>query len=234
MASGFQFKQFEIRQEHAAMKVGVDGVLLGAWADVDSALTLLDVGAGTGLLALMAAQRSVAAITAIEPDQEALADAEFNFHHSQWSSRLELIGGTLQEYKAVGVFDHILSNPPFFQEEVRSGSSKRDLARFAGHLPLEILMTRSAALLAASGKMSFIFPAGQEFAIRSAALTLGLSLSRFCRVVSYPGKKAHRILVELGWEEKSCRESQLIVRTASGGDYTEDYKWLTRDFYRAF
>ena len=143
----FQFKQFRIIQEKAAMKVGIDGVLLGSWARLNEANHLLDVGTGTGLVALMAAQRSEAFIDAVELEIDAAAEANMNFQNSKWASRIRLSVGAFQNFEADKKYDHIISNPPFFENSPKSNDLKRTQARHSESLCLKELLGKAELLL---------------------------------------------------------------------------------------
>src|SRR5574344_2567439 len=127
--SYFRFKQFSVFQERCAMKVGTDGVLLGAWAKVDAANRILDIGTGTGLVALMLAQRSTAMITAVEIDEEAAIQAEENFCQSPWANRFEVVNSDITSYETDALFDVIVSNPPYFVDSLQCPDGQRSLAR---------------------------------------------------------------------------------------------------------
>ncbi|MDD4191914.1 MAG: methyltransferase [Mangrovibacterium sp.] len=230
----FQFKRFRISQEKAAMKVGIDGVLLGAWSDLDDAERILDIGTGTGLLALMAAQRSNAMIEAVELDVEAASEALFNFNSSEWHSRINLTVGPFQKFKSSQYFDHILSNPPFFEHSTKPVSAKRAQARHSDSLTLEELLGKSAALLSSNGKISLVLPAEKEECLRFLARGKGLYVSRLNRVAADEMKKPHRLLAELSANPTLANGPEIYIRHAGSSDYTSQYRELTKDFYLAF
>lgn len=232
--SFFQFKQFRIEQGRAAMKVGIDGVLLGAWASFDREKRILDVGTGTGLLALMAAQKTQAQIDAVELEPEAAADALQNFERSEWADRLHLWQTSFQEFQTTECYQHIISNPPFFDETPRSEDHKRDKARHTDSLSLEELLTKSAALLDRDGRISLVLPADKEERLRSIARQCGLYLNRCAKVFPDRNKQAHRILGELSFQFIPEAHEQIFIRDADSGEYTADYRHITRDFYLAF
>ena len=232
--SFFQFKRFRILQEKAAMKVGIDGVLLGAWSDLDDASTILDIGTGTGLLALMAAQRSNAMIEAVELDTEAASEALVNFSNSEWHSRINLIVGPFQTFESSQIYDHIISNPPFFDHSPKPDSLKRARARHADSLSLEDLLEKSVSLLSPIGKISLILPADKEERLRFLAREKGLYVNRLSRVAADEMKKPHRLLVELSSNPASFNGPVIYIRCAGSSEYSSQYRKLTRDFYLAF
>lgn len=229
----FQFRQFRISQENAAMKVGIDGVLLGAWADVDNAACLLDIGTGTGLLALMAAQRSEALIDAVELEPEAAAEALSNFNNSKWHHRISLFVCPFQQYESSRKYDHLISNPPFFADSPRSADVRRAQARHADSLSLDELLTKASSLLSPAGKISLVLPAASEERLRFLVREKSLFINRLCRVSPDETKKPHRLLAELSGEPTPVKNADLFIRNAGSGAYTDQYRELTREFYLA-
>jgi tRNA1Val (adenine37-N6)-methyltransferase len=232
--SFFQFKQFRVVQEKAAMKVGIDGVLLGAWADLNGAARVLDVGTGTGLLALMAAQRGAVAVDAVEIEPEAASEAFFNFQHSKWPSQINLSVCSFQDFRAETKYSRIISNPPFFENGSRSSNSKKAQARHSDTLSLKELLGKAEGLLAESGKISLILPTDKEVHLDRLLRALNLHINRFCRVAPDETRKPHRILAELSKHPGTPDEHDLFIRDAASGNYSDQYRELTKDFYLAF
>ncbi len=230
----FQFKQFRINQESAAMKVGIDGVLLGAWALLSDEERILDIGTGTGLLALMAAQRTSAQIHAVEIEPEAAMEAGSNFHASPWSVRLSVSLTDFRDFTSEFRFDHILSNPPFFDEQSLSPDHKRVKARHSGSLSLMDLIEKAAALLNENGRISLVLPADKEESLREIAANEGLAVSRMARVYPDRNKISHRILVELSRNEGGGVVEEIYIRDSETKEYSEQYRAITRDFYLHF
>lgn len=230
----FQFKRFRISQEKAAMKVGIDGVLLGAWAHLEDASTILDIGTGTGLLALMAAQRSKAMIEGVELDTDAASEALFNFRNSEWHSRISLTVGPFQTFESSHHYDHIISNPPFFDNSPKPVRLNRAQARHADSLSLDELLGKSIPLLSPNGKISLILPADKEERLRFLVREKALYINRLSRVASDEMKKPHRLLVECSARPASVDGPAIYIRNAGSFDYTSQYRELTRDFYLAF
>ena len=161
--SSFKFKQFTIFHDKCAMKVGTDGVLLGAWAPADGAERILDVGTGTGLIALQLAQRNPhARITAIEIDATAAGQAAENVSRSLWTDRVEVVCRDFRDYQPENRFDLIVSNPPYFIDALKCPDEQRCTARHAGNLNYDLLFRRSASLLKEQGVVSIIIPAEAE------------------------------------------------------------------------
>ncbi len=216
------------------MKVGIDGVLLGAWASFDGAGRILDIGTGTGLLALMAAQRSNAIVDAVELEPDAALDALINFNNSGWQSRLNLHIGAIQSYETDIRYDHVVSNPPFFENSPRSVDSKRAKARHSDTLTLPELLKKAVSMLNENGKISLILPTDREERLRFLIREEGLFLSRFSRVSPDENKRPHRILVELCLREVPLQEFPITIRQAGSLQYTEQYCQLTKEFYLSF
>ncbi|HKJ42406.1 MAG TPA: methyltransferase [Sunxiuqinia sp.] len=227
----FQFKKFRVVQENSAMKVGIDGVLLGAWANLAEASSILDIGTGTGLLALMAAQRSDAEIEAVELEPDAAAEAQFNVDESPWSSHLSVHVCAIQDFETTKRYDHIISNPPFFENGSTSVDLKRKQARHVVALTMQELLVKSKSLLNTHGKISLILPAEKEERLLILASQLNLIPVRLCRVAPDETKKAHRILVELSDELKPVESTQLTIRDGASGEFSMEYRDLTSDFY---
>ncbi len=227
----FSFKQFTVYHDRCAMKVGTDGVLLGAWTDVSSSQKILDVGTGTGLIALMLAQRCIGArITAIDIDGEAILQARENMNASPWGSRMETILQDLKTYQPGKLFDTIVSNPPFFVDSLKCPDHQRNMARHTDTLPALNLLRKSAELLKENGKLSLILPAEQTEDLVALAAGEGLYLSRLTSVITRPGLPPKRSLMEFRKQVSVCEKNNLVVELARHV-YTEDYIALTRDFY---
>jgi len=233
--SYFQFKQFRIVQERSAMKVGMDGVLLGAWVNALGADQILDIGTGTGLIALMLAQKNtLAQVDAIEIDRDACDEAAFNVQQSNWSNRIKLFCQSFQEFTTEKKYDLIVGNPPFFGNGVKAPTETRAQARHADALPLDELVSGAANLIQENGRIALILPAEQLQEVENLAKISGLFLSRLCRVKPNPIKPDFRILVELSKKQSPLQEENLMIEFETHHDYTPEYKELTKDFYLKF
>ena len=233
----FQFKQFCIIQERSAMKVGMDGVLLGAWTDASKAKRILDIGTGTGLIALMMAQKNATAqIDAIEIHRDACEEAAFNIKQSQWSSRIRIQEISFQHFLQANTnkYDLIVSNPPFFTNGVKAPDENRSQARHSDALPLDVLISGAARLLQEKGRMVLVLPVETLPEVEKVALFNELFISRLCRVKPSPIKPDFRILVELSNSSCVTLEENLMIEFEKHHDYTPAYKLLTKDFYLKF
>lgn len=231
----FQFKQFTIQQDRCAMKVGTDGVLLGAWAPVsNNPFSILDIGAGTGLIALMMAQRSTAEqIDAIEIDDEAYEQAVENFEESKWGDRLFCYHAGLDEFVEEmhdEEYDIIVSNPPFYSENYSSGNEQRDKARFTESLPFEHLIEAAAILLSENGIFSVIIPFKEEEKFIAIAAEFDLYPAKITRVKGTPDTEIKRSLMAFTRQQAETNFDGLVIETARH-QYTPEYTELTKDFY---
>ncbi|PHS10597.1 MAG: tRNA (adenine-N(6)-)-methyltransferase [Kordia sp.] len=234
MNKPFQFKEFSVNQDRCAMKIGTDGVLLGAWTSVKhNPFSVLDIGAGTGILSLILAQRSHAeTIEAIEIDDAAFEQAASNFEDSPWGDRLFCYHAGFNEFveEIDDKYDLIISNPPFYSENYKTDNPQRDLARFTDALPFEHLLYGTAKLLDDNGKASFIIPFSEEVNFILLAEKTGLYPNRITRVKGTNTSEIKRSLLEFSFTKTIINTSELTIET-SRHQYTEDYINLTKDFY---
>ncbi len=231
----FRFKQFEIRDELSAMKIGTDGVLLGAWADVGEATTILDVGTGTGLVALMAAQRNKEAIIeGIDIVETAAAEARKNVASSPWSGRITILHSDIRHYATDKRYDHIVSNPPFFLSALHSPDVARTTARHTTTLTYDDLVTAAERLLRPNGILSVVLPTDCAMQFRHVAFER-LWLKRITDVVTREGEAPKRSLMEFKLTAAPLmpRHNTLTIHHADGS-YTEQYRRLTEEFYLNF
>ena len=233
---GFTFKQFHIDHSRCAMKVGTDGTLLGAWATMPANGRILDIGTGTGLIAIMAAQRSSEAkITAIDIDEECVLQAQENIAASPWPDRIEVIHSALQEFDASEKFDVIISNPPYFIDSQLSPDTARSTARHTTTLPFNELVPGVRRLLADGGHFSLILPPTEMERFRSAARGV-MFVVRECHVWSTPTSGVRRIMAEFQAEPPAelTVVEKIVIEEKGRHEYSEEYRTLTRDFYLKF
>ena len=234
MAEPFRFKQFSIAHNRTAMKVGTDGVLLGAWAPVDPMPeTILDIGAGTGLIALMLAQRSQAhTVDALEIDPGAFEQCVGNFEASPWADRLFCYHAGLEEFAAEmeGGYDLLVSNPPFIPGDVPSGDASRDAARQQRSLPFGVLAAGAAALLSPGGQFCLVLPVAEEAGFIALARSHGLFPNRITRVRGTAGAPLKRSLLCFSFRESGVLEDELVLEVGRN-QFSEAYRELTREFY---
>jgi len=233
MGSHFQFKQFSIQQDECAMKVGTDGVLLGAWTKIKTSTeSILDIGAGTGLIALQMAQRSEAmTIDAVESDAQAHGQCVDNFENAPWNDRLFCYHATIQEFTAevMEVYDHIISNPPFFDNPSQQELA-RDRARNNAHLPFTTLIECVSKLLSPQGTFATIIPARAANHVIELAQTKNLYPKRICWVKGQPTAKTKRCLLEFHFDQQEPIETTLVIEH-SRHNYTDQYLALVSEFY---
>lgn len=231
----FKFKQFGLTQERTAMKVGTDGVLLGAWARVDQCHRIWDVGCGTGLLALMAAQRSMARIMAIEIDEGAAMDARDNIASSPWADRITLVTGDANDIVTQPGLepDLIICNPPFFANSLKAPDATRSTARHESTLGCTSIVALASRVLSESGRLAMITPADRHDDVMFEASLRRLLPLRITEVCSREGKAPTRLLWEFGRNASHVLRDRISIRNAENV-YTGEYKLLTSDFYLNF
>lgn len=228
----FRFKQFAIRQTHAAMKVGTDGAMLGAWVNTEGAMNVLDIGTGTGIIAMMLAQRNNnAVIEAIEVDDQAIIDAAFNFHNCPWPDRIKLVHQSLQDFISDKSYDLIVSNPPYFENSLKSSTHQKVKARHTDSLHYSEIIDFAINHLSENGHLAMVLPVENAEKCIAYGKAKGFFSSRICKVKPVPHKQHHRYLFELSKSKATVREEELIIETGKRHDYTEQYIKMCNAFY---
>lgn len=230
----FDFKQFSVKQDKCAMKVGTDGVLLGGWVDVCETGRVLDIGTGTGLIALMAAQRTDCNIVGVEIDSDAAEQATENFNTSLWLNQLSCINSSIIDYAndAKEKFDYIVSNPPFFTEGVRSRDVSRAQARHSDSLSLLQLIEVVSKLLAHSGRFGIILPYTMRRLFIECITKGNLWLCREARVKPLPEEPCHRVMFEVTKEMPLLIDvEEIIIEDGGRHNYSPSFVKYTKDFY---
>lgn len=234
----FKFKHFEIKQDQCAMKVGTDSVILGAWTDVEYAKKALDIGTGTGLLALMLAQRSSTLnIDAVEIEGKSAMQATSNFLSSKFSSRIQSFEISFSDHcrnLKKPLYDLIICNPPYFSSSLRAPEKERSLARHDDTLSLEELFEGVARILLPDGKMSIVLPADLKEKLSGIAAEYDLFPLRVLNIKPTPEKKEKRVCLEYGFQVENCWEETLIIEEGGRHIYSEAYIDLTKAFYLEF
>jgi tRNA1Val (adenine37-N6)-methyltransferase len=227
----FVFRQFEVQHHLCAHKVGFDGVLLGAWADIENDKHILDIGTGCGLLALMAAQRNASAsISAIENHAPSAQQARYNFAHSAWSQQLQLIEADFLEHTFPTRFDHLVTNPPFYVDRIPAKGEGRNKARHFTREELVLFMARTTTCLATGGRFSIVLPWREWAGFKTILLDMGYWIKRSCMVYTRPIQEPERVLVECSLEKCENQASRLNIYD-TGGKYSQEYIKLTNPFY---
>jgi tRNA1Val (adenine37-N6)-methyltransferase len=232
---GFRFRQFIVDDSRSVMKVGTDAVLLGAWAGREAAKDILDIGCGSGIIALMMAQRfKDACITAIDIHAPSVEQAAGNFTDSAWAIRLQAVQSSLQDYSQqyTKAFDLIVSNPPFFSNSLRPPDKEKGIARHTDSLSHSELVFCAAALLRDKGRFALILPAGSQAAFEDHARAAGLAKSRQTDIIPVAGKAVNRVMSEWASGPETTEHRKLTIRSAKG-NFSEEYKKLTAAFYLA-
>lgn len=233
-SSTFRFKNFKVEQGRCAMKVNTDGVLLGAWKNGSGAERILDIGTGTGVIALMMAQRNTQArIDAIDIDEDAWRQAKENFSDSPWSDRLSAFHVSLQNFLPDKKYDVIISNPPYFVNDFKSHRHQKNVARHGIELGYEDLLSGIHRLLSDGGKARVIIPFANFFLFKEKAAKQELFVTEFTEVVAVQGMAPYVIMMQLERLRRDPVKSALAIKNEED-TFTEEYKQLTRDFYLNF
>jgi tRNA1Val (adenine37-N6)-methyltransferase len=236
MASNyFSFKQFTIKQKRSAFRVGTDGVLLGACADVSGKTRILDIGTGTGLIALMLAQRCDAQIIAIEPDYDSFIQASGNVRRSNWRSRIKVENCTLQNYASGNKrFDMIVTNPPYFIGSLKNPDPAKSNARHNDSLTHSDILTGACRLLDESGLLQLILPYDEGNIFIAEAQEYGFFCNSILKIRPLSSSEIRRLV--LGFSRKRIKpsESFLTIEKGKRHDFTEEYINLMKDFYLKF
>lgn len=235
MSKPFKFKQFSIDQDKTAMKVGTDGVLLGAWTNIkDTVNSVLDIGAGTGLISLMMAQRSyVETIDAVELNNEAYVQCVENFEKSDWGDRLFCYHASFQEFVNEvddEEYDLIISNPPFYTSTYKELESDRAMARHSESLNYTELVKGVSKLLSKNGSFAVIIPFSEEECFISIAKENSLHPNRITRVKGTPTSEIKRSLIQFSFSKNEIDFNKLTIEIERH-NYTEEYTELVKDFY---
>jgi len=230
----FDFKQFRVYQDKSAFKVGTDGVLLGAWVNTALSKRILDIGTGTGLIALMMAQRSEADIMAIEPDRHSYEQACENIERSPWKNKITVINTAVQEFSPDINFDLIVTNPPFFRNSLPNNNERMTLARHDTGLPSNELLKAVVRLLSNKGRFSLILPYTEAAMFVAEATDFELFCNEILKVKPLPSAPVKRMLMEFSGEKGEMHQSFITVESGKRHQYTAAYKKLTGDYYINF
>lgn len=228
----FKFKQFDIFQDNTAMKVGTDGVLLGSWTNIYKGKRILDIGTGTGLIALMLAQRfPETTIDAIEIDESAYLQATENFQNSIFKQRLKVFNIPIQEYNPNEKYDLIVSNPPFFSVNDLVEFDSRKQARQQTTLTFSELLDKTSLLLNRNGVASFVIPYDQKDLYIDIASKKSLYISRILYVRGNKNSSLKRVLLEFSFDKKEIVEEDELIIELDRHQYSDEYINLTKEFY---
>jgi tRNA1Val (adenine37-N6)-methyltransferase len=235
--SYFEFKKFKIKQDKCAMKVGTDAVLLGAWVNPINAHLILDIGTGTGVIALMMAQKSSALITAIEIDIDSSFQAISNVNESIFKNQVNILHRSFQDFvlNNNNLFDLIITNPPYFVDAYKSHGEARNKARHTDLLSFEELVNGVKKILHPKGKFCLILPTAESLIFKELAIKENLFLTKLLKIKTTAESEVEkRQLMQFEFNETECDERLLIIEGDSHRNYTKEYKELTKDFYLKF
>ena len=228
----FCFKKFSVHQERCAMKVGTDGCLLGAWAPLDGGRRVLDIGTGTGLIAMMCAQRLEGRdfhIDALDIEEGAVEQARENVEACPWNGRISVTCADVLEFEAELPYDLVVCNPPFFVDSLKCPDGKRSVARHADSLPFPLLLNKVYGLLADQGRFCVVLPWDRTLDFIQTAIENRLYLQQRVNIKTVERKDPKRVLLSFGKQIAPVEEKVLVLQ--SGGAYTQEAKILLRDFY---
>jgi tRNA1Val (adenine37-N6)-methyltransferase len=232
----FRFKQFTINQEKSVFKVGTDGVLLGACADLTGAKRILDIGTGTGLIAIMVAQRCGAEIIAIEPEENSFPEACANAEACKWGKRIRVENSLFQTYfsEQSDKFDIIISNPPYFRDSLKNPDAGKSSTRHADSLSSNDLLEGVGKLLTPEGSLQLILPYTEGTLFIAEASQFGFYCTRIIKIKAVATGEIKRLIMKFERIKKPVKEKFLTIETGTRHSYTEEYKEITRDFYLGF
>ncbi|WP_304248069.1 tRNA1(Val) (adenine(37)-N6)-methyltransferase [Parabacteroides gordonii] len=230
----FRFKKFTVYHDKCAMKVGTDAVLLGAWADTSFCKNILDIGTGTGIIALMLAQRSQATVEAIDIDKEACVQATENAAASPYTERIKVVHASCADFSASNQqkrYDLIVSNPPYFINSLKCPDNKRTVARHTDTLLLSDLIREAQTLLSPSGRIALVLPYERQEEVKALASANHLYICRQTDVIPIPGAAPKRLLVELSATKENIKNRDTLTIEEARHQYTPEYIALTKEFY---
>jgi tRNA1Val (adenine37-N6)-methyltransferase len=231
----FIFKQFTIIQGKSAFKVGTDGVLLGASADISNVRNILDIGSGTGLISLMLAQRCDAAITAIEPDYESFLQTCENVSSSPWQQRIKVIHTSFQNLdQNKGRFDMIVTNPPFFIDSLKNPDPRKSAARHTESLSAEEILQGALKFLNEDGNLQLILPYVEGNIFIAKANKYGFYCNSIIKIKPVPSSEIRRLILRFSRIQKKPVERFLTIEHGKRHEFTEEYVNLTKEFYLKF
>jgi tRNA1Val (adenine37-N6)-methyltransferase len=230
----FNFKKFTVCQDRCSFKVGTDGVLLGAYAHTGGAGRILDVGTGSGLIAIMLAQRTTAEIVALEPDHESFLQACDNVNRCSWNTRIKVLNTDFQGFSDDRNFDLIITNPPFFADSLKNPDPRKSASRHNASLPPEDILAGSDKLLNAHGSLQIILPFAEGIIFIAKARDYGFHCNTILNIKSLPGTEVKRVILGFSRKAGVIAEKELIIEKGARHEYSEDYINLTKEFYLKF
>jgi len=231
----FSFKEFIIHQDKASFKVGTDGVLLGASADVTNKNRILDIGTGTGLITIMLAQRCDAEIVAIEPDADSFSQTCDNVSACKWSSRIKVVNTDLQSFESGSdKFDLIVTNPPYFSNSLKNPDPRKSAARHKDSLSSADLLSGVVRLLNEKGIFQLIMPYVEGSLFIAEAQEFALYCNNILKIKPLPASEIRRLILTFSREKLKATEKFLTIERGERHEFTEEYKNITKDYYLKF
>ena len=227
----FHFKQFSLKHHQSTMKTGTDAILLGVWTDVSNTKEILDVGSGSGIISLFMAARSQAKITAIENDIASVDESKNNFALSDFTKRMKVIASDFNDYTTNIKFDLIVSNPPFFTNDLQSESERKTNARHTKSLSFKQLCTNVSILMKQNARFCVVLPYSQNKVFKNIALAQGLYPSKELIIFPRRGAEPNRINIEFRKQSKETPEKEYFVLREENNNFTHQYRELLGEFY---
>jgi tRNA1Val (adenine37-N6)-methyltransferase len=229
----FTFRQFTIQQGRSVFKVGTDGVLLGAGAELSDDRRILDVGTGTGLIAIMTAQRCEAEIVAIEPEENSYMEACSNVKACKWNNRIIVRNSGFREYftSHAEQFDIIITNPPYFRDSLKNPDADKSATRHTVSLSSNDILEGAGKLLTSEGSLQIILPYAEGTIFIAEASQYGLYCNMIIKIKAVPTGEIRRLIMKFERTKKPLKEKFLTIETGTRHSYTEEYKEITKDFY---
>jgi len=228
----FNFKQFTINQQRSAFKVGTDGVLLGAYADTEGVKRILDIGTGTGLIALMLAQRSDAEITGIEPDYESCQHAIENVRNSKWGNRIHILNTDFQYFSCDSLkFDLIVTNPPFFSGSLKNPDNRKSVSRHNDKLPGEDILAGTLKFLDDNGRLQLILPVPEAKSFLEKAVEYGFYCNDLLKIKPTEKSDIKRLILSFSRKKSIITEKLISIETDERHRYSAEYINLTKEYY---
>jgi tRNA1Val (adenine37-N6)-methyltransferase len=230
----FTFKQFTIHHDKSSFRVGTDGVLLGASADLGNVRSILDVGAGTGLIAIMLAQRCNSEIVAIEPDYESYIQCKENVNLSGWKERIRVENSSLQDYFTNDKFDLVVSNPPWFSDSLKNPDPRKSSSRHNDSLSNAELLENTTRLIADTGRLQLIMPYAEGTVFIAEANGYGFFCNTIVKIRPLPTSEIRRLIMTFSRQRLKTTEKFLTIEKGKRHEFTDEYISLTKDFYLKF
>jgi len=232
----FKFKKFSISDDNSSLKVTTDAVMLGAWVKTGTALSILDIGTGCGIIALMLAQQSDAFIDGIDIDAPSIEQAKENVQKTKWGKKINMFHSSLQNFTKVrnNHYDLIVCNPPYFKDGLKSPDKVKNIAKHSEFLSFDEIISNTKKIIKIYGRLCVILPQSESIVFKEKALINSLYLTRVLNVRHYPNRQVKRVLMQFESLRKNRVEENITIYNDEDDTFTQEYKNLTKDYYLKF